>query len=36
MKDNRLSAFESMLKDIQSDYELKASEVSRLKAQGKE
>lgn len=36
MKDDRLSAFESMLKDIQSDYELKASEVARLKAQGKE
>lgn len=36
MPDDRLSAFESMLEEIQSDYEFKTAEIAKLKAEGKE
>lgn len=36
MADDRLSAFESMLEEIQTDYEFKTAEIAKLKAEGKE
>lgn len=36
MAEDRLGAFESMLEDIQADYDFKTAEVARLKAEGKE
>lgn len=36
MPDDRLSAFESMLEEIQTDYEFKTAEIAKLKAEGKE
>lgn len=36
MAEDRLDAFESMLEEIQADYEFKTAEISRLKVEGKE
>lgn len=36
MTDDRLQAFESMLRDIERDYEMKSAEIEKLKAQGKD
>lgn len=36
MGSDRLQAFEAMLDEVQRDYDFKASEIEKLKAQGKE
>lgn len=36
MADDRLQAFESMLQEIQNDYELKSAEIEKLRSNGKD
>lgn len=36
MTDDRLQAFESMLHDIECDYEMKSAEIAKLRSQGKD